>query len=102
MATDREERRRRLRERSREIEKAFEGEYKEQIEGLLGLSRSELDEITPDTTDVETYDKLIAVVRTASAENIQQAELKEHIMALGEIAVTIAKRVPKLAAVLAL
>jgi len=99
---DREARRRRLRERNTEIRAAFEGEYKEQLEGLLGLSRDELDQITPDTTDVETYDKLIAVVREASAQNIRQAELKEHIMELGEVALEIAKRVPKLAAVLAI
>jgi len=102
MAIDKAALRKRLEERSREIEKAFEGEYKEQIEGLLGLSRDELDKITPDATDVEIYDKLIAVVRTASAENIQQAELKEHIIELGEIALNIAKRVPQLASVLAL
>ncbi len=102
MPIDKKALRKRLEERSREIEKAFEGEYQEHIQGLLGLSRKELDKITPDATDVEIYDKLIAVVRTASAENIQQAELKAYIMELGEIAVNIAKRVPRLASILAL
>ena len=80
-----------------QIHKAFLGEYKQEIEGLLGLSREEIDKITPGTTDLETYDKLIAVVRRASANNISQAELKNRIIELGEVAVSIAKRVSKLA-----
>ena len=79
------------------IHTAFQGIYKEEIEGLLGLSKEEIDKITPDTTDLETYDKLIAVVRRASAANISQAELKNRIMELGEVAVSISKRVTKLA-----
>jgi len=80
-----------------QIHIAFQGEYKEEIEGLLGLSKEEIDKITPDTTDLEIYDKLIAVVRRASANNISQAELKNRIMELGEVAVAISKRVIKLA-----
>jgi len=76
---------------------AFEGQYREQIEGLLGLSREEIDRITPGTTDLETYDQLISLVKEASAENLSQADLKEHIVEMGDIAVSIAKRVPKLA-----
>ena len=79
------------------IHEAFQGDYKEEIEGLLGLSREEIDKITPDTTDLETYDKLIAVVRRASANNISQAELKNRIMELGEVGISIAKRVSSLA-----
>jgi hypothetical protein len=79
------------------IHEAFKGGYKEEIEGLLGLSKEEIDKITPDTTDLETYDKLIAVVRRASANNISQAELKNRIIELGEVAVSISKRVTKLA-----
>ncbi len=94
---DREAYRRKLRERALENRKAFEGEYKTEIQGLLGLSREELDDITPDTADLEVYDQLITVVKEASASNIAQAELKSQIMELGNIAITIAKRVPSLA-----
>jgi len=79
------------------IHNAFIGNYKEEIEGLLGLSREQIDKITPDTTDLEIYDKLIVVVRRASANNISQAELKNRITELGKVAVTIAKGVSKLA-----
>jgi len=76
---------------------AFEGAYREEIEELLGLSREELDRLTPGTSDLETYDKLITVVKEASAANIAQAELKSRITELGEVAISIAKRVPRLA-----
>jgi len=79
------------------IHTAFQRDYKEEIEGLLGLSREEIDKITPDTTDLETYDKLIAVVRRASVNNISQAELKNRIKELGEVAILISMRVTKLA-----
>ncbi len=87
----------RLRERARANRLAFEGQYREEIEGLLGLSRKELERITPDTTDLEIYDQLITVVKEASASNIAQAELKSRVMKLGRVAISIAKQVPKLA-----
>lgn len=89
--------RKKLEERAKMNRLAFEGQYREEIEGLLGLSREELDRITPDKSDLEIYDQLITVVKEASAANIAQAELKTQIMELGEVAVSIAKRVSKLA-----
>lgn len=83
-----------------ENRKKFEGIYKDQINELLGLSREEIDKITPDTTDLEIYDQLITLVKEASAANINQAELKGHIEGLGKIAVEIAKKVGSLAKML--
>lgn len=90
--------RKKLQERAKANRLAFEGQYREEIKGLLGLSREELDQITSDTTDLEIYDQLITVVKEASVANIAQAELKSRIMELGEVAISIAKHVPKLAA----
>lgn len=84
-------------ERNRE---AFEGLYKDELNDLLGLSREEINEITPDLTDLEVYDKLIAVVKEASRKNIMQAQLKAQIEELGNIAIEVAKKVPSLAALL--
>ena len=89
--------RRKLKKRAEENRRTFEGRFKDEINGLLGLSKEEIDRITPDTTDLEVYDQLITVVKEASAANISQAELKNHIMELGEVAVSISKRVTKLA-----
>jgi hypothetical protein len=97
---DIEEFKRRLREKMAENRKAFEGQYKNEINGLMGLSKSEIDEITPGITDLETYDQLITLVKEASRVNLTQAQLKARIEELGEVAVKIAKKVPSLASIL--
>jgi hypothetical protein len=81
-------------ERGRE---AFNGKYKNELNELTGLSRAEIDEISPDTTDLEIYDRLITVVKEASRVNLAQAELKHQIAKLGSLAITIAGKVPSLA-----
>lgn len=80
---------------------AFKGLYKSELNELAGLSRAEIDAISPGTTDLETYDQLISVVKEASRVNLAQAELKNQIVKLGELGIKIAKRVPSLAAILA-
>jgi hypothetical protein len=90
--------RRRVKEAMKRADEAFRGEYAEEMNGLLGLSRAQIDEITPDSTDLQTYDQLVEVVKEASRVNIEQAELVNRIEAMGDVAVSIAKRVPKLAA----
>ena len=93
---DLEKYRERLKKRAKENREAFNGIYKDEIDGLLGLSREEIDKITPDTTDLEIYDQLITIVKQASASNISQAELKKNIEELGEIGISIAKKIPSL------
>ncbi len=93
----RERYRRRVREAMKRADEAFRGEYADEINGLLGLSRTELDQLTPDATDLETYDRLIEVVKEASRVNVEQAELVNRIETLGDLAVRIAKKVPSLA-----
>lgn len=78
---------------------AFEGEFADEINELLGLSREEIDKITPDGTDLQEYDKLITVVKAASRHNLSQAELVANIRELGDIAVSIAKKTKGLAKV---
>jgi hypothetical protein len=88
--------RRKLQERAEANRQAFNGSFREEIKQLLGLSREEIDQITSDATDLETYDQLITVVKEASSANISQAELKNRIAELGEVAIEIAKRIPTL------
>jgi len=95
-----EEFKRKLREKMAENREAFEGGYKEQLNDLMGLSKSEIDEITPDNMDMELYDQLITVVKEASRVNLSQTQLKKRIEELGAIAVRIAKKVPSIAALL--
>ena len=97
---NREERRARLRRRFRQADESFMGLYKDQLNELLGLPREKIDELTPDSTDLLVYDKLIATVKEASAQNVKQGELIENIKELGELGIKIAKKVPKLATLL--
>lgn len=80
--------------------KAFVGTYKDELNALSGLSKEEIDAISPGITDLQKYDELITVVKEASRVNLEQAALKAQIVKLGNIAITIAKRVPTLAAIL--
>lgn len=80
---------------------AFQGDFADEINGLLGLSRDEIDLITPDVTDLAVYGALIEVVKEASRKNTSQAELKARIRGLGTIAIEIAKKVEPLAKLLA-
>lgn len=98
---DIEEFKRRLRDKMEENRQAFEGQYKEELNDLMGLSRSEIDIITPDLTDLEIYDQLITIVKEASRVNLAQVELKSRIEELGEVAIKIAKKIHPLAALLA-
>jgi len=83
-----------------EADNAFNGKYKDELNELLGLSKSEIDSLTPDTTDMIVYSKLIKVVEQASKDNLAQANLINNIKSLGDLAVKIAKKVPALAAIL--
>lgn len=85
-------------ERGRE---AFRGRYKDELNELAGLSRAEIDAITPDMTDLQKYDELITVVKEASRVNLTQTQLRRKIEALGATAVKIARRVPSLAGIFA-
>ncbi len=78
---------------------AFMGKYKNELNELAGLSKEEIDAISPGITDLQKYDELITVVKEASRVNLQQAELKNRIIQLGDLAVSIAKCVPSLATI---
>jgi hypothetical protein len=79
---------------------AFTGIYKDELNALSGLSKEEIDAISLGITDLQKYDELITVVKEASRVNLEQAALKAQIIRLGDIAVTIAKRIPSLAKIL--
>lgn len=79
---------------------AFSAKYGNEIDELMGLSRDEIDAITPDATDLQEYDRLISVVKQASRHNLEQAELISRIKQLGDVAVAIAKKTTALGALL--
>ena len=93
--------RRRVRAAMQRADQAFRGLYAEEINALLGLSKEEIDEITPDATDLKIYNELLEVVKEASRVNLEQAELANRIKTMGEVAARIAAKVPSLAALFA-
>jgi hypothetical protein len=76
---------------------AFSGLYQNELSQLMGLSQSDIEAITPETTAMATYSKLIKVVEQASKDNISQADLITNIKSLGDIAIKISGKVPTLA-----
>lgn len=92
--------RRRVNTAFKNADAAFKGKYRSEIEGLLGLSRAEIDAMAPGVTDIQTYERLMIVVREASRVNLAQAELANRIRSLGKFGIRIAKKVPALAAIL--
>jgi len=83
-----------------EADAAFNGQYQKELNELMGLSKAEIDAITPGTADFQMYSILIKVVEKASRDNLSQAQLIDNIRDLGEVAVKIAKKIPQFSALL--
>lgn len=78
-----------------EADAAFNGIYKVELDSLTGLSKEDIDSITPGTEDLRVYSVLIKVVEKASKENTSKAQLIGDIKELGDIAVKIAEKIPQ-------
>lgn len=100
MAYNREEMRRRMREAAERTKATLNGQFEDHFRGLRGLSKEEIEVITPDRTDEEIYEVLMETVQEATQQNIQQSELIDRVKELGSVAVAIAKKVPSLAVLL--
>lgn len=84
-----------------EADDAFDGMYKDELNKLEGLSKAEVNLVTPnDTEALKVYENLIQVVKKASRDNVKQADLIKDIKELGEVAVKIARKIPQFAALL--
>lgn len=84
-------------ERARQaLEGRFQAEYRE----LRALTPEQIDGVTPNIEDQVQYERLIALVEEASRKNLSQAQLVERIRALGDVAVTIARKSSALARIL--
>jgi len=77
-------------------EKTLNGQFSKIYKELRNLSPEEIDSITPDITDQKEYERMIALVQEATERNLNQAQLIERIKNLGDIAISIARKVPSL------
>ncbi len=83
-----------------EADEAFNGKYNDELIKLYGLSKDEIDSITPGTANLQVYTVLIKVVEKASIENLSEAQLIRNIKELGDVAIKIAKKLPRFDALL--
>jgi len=83
-----------------EANAAFNGQYKEVLNKLYGLSKDEINSVMPGTADLQMYAVLIKVVEDASKKNLSQAQLIKNIKDLGDLAVKLAKKIPEFTALL--
>ena len=83
----------RLKQLFKEADESFDGKYANEVDELNGLSRSEIDQIVPGTTDLKTYNVLVKLVEEASRKNMKKAELIDQIKQTGEIGISIAKNI---------
>ena len=79
-----------------EADAAFNGAYKSELDRLTGLSKAEIDAVTPGTEDLRVYSVLVKVVEQASRDNLAIADLRNRITELGQVAVKIASKIPGL------
>lgn len=97
---------------SKEALAAFDAAFAEDItraeaglQGRFGAALDELLTLSNSSTAAEDilkfpnadYSRLITLVESASASNLSNAQLKDRIVALGDSAVSIAKKVSRLA-----
>jgi predicted nuclease with TOPRIM domain len=81
-------------------EKALDGQFSDIYKELRNLSPDKIDSITPDTTDQKEYERMIALVQEATERNLDKVQLVEQIKEMGTVAMSIARMVPTLAALL--
>ena len=77
----------------KEANDAFDGKYSSEVNELNGLSKAEIDKITPGTEGQKAYKVLMKLVEEASRENMDKAELIDQIKETGEIGISIAKKI---------
>ncbi len=91
----------RFRKSAEKANEKFFSQYRDTISALQGLSDDDLTKLLPnEPTRKEKYDALVRVVKEAETKNLQQAALVDNIKALGNVALSIARNIPSLAAIL--
>lgn len=63
----------------------------EELQTLLSMTRDQLDELRPQVTDEETYNRLIEIVEEATRNNEQIAQFKARLMQGGSKLLKIGK-----------
>ena len=94
--SNRNERKKRLREKAKESMRDAESILEEEIKALLLATTVELEKLRPNIGDEETYNQLINAVNEATAKNENLAQLKDRLMVLGTNVIRTAKKAASL------
>lgn len=81
--SNRNERKKRLREKAKQSMRDVEEILDEEIKALLLATTVELEKLRPKIGDEETYNQLINAVNEATSKNENLAQLKDRLMVLG-------------------
>lgn len=91
--TDREERRRRLREASRRAAIDADVQLAAELDTIRQANTADLEALKPKLSDPEAFDALVAAVQESTAANETKAQLRGRVKALGEGVLKVAKEV---------
>jgi hypothetical protein len=94
--TNRNERKKRLREKAKESMRDAESILEEEIKALMQATTVELEKLRPNIGDEKTYNQLINAVNEATAKNENLAQLKDRLMVLGTDIIRTAKKTASL------
>lgn len=78
----------------------FKSQYADVIRDMKTRPKNEVELLLPDVQEQALYDELIPIVEKAKEDNLDAAQLRQNIQALGEKALWVAKKVPELAVLL--
>lgn len=96
MADDTEDIRARFRKAAEKAAGETDAELADEISALNERTTVDLEELKPQVSDPESYDKLIAAVEESTAKNESVAQLQTRLIGLGKGVVKVAKEAAKL------
>jgi hypothetical protein len=94
--SDREEKKKKLRDLARQSKQKADELLEDELRVLAEATQSDLEALRPKITDEQTYQKLIAAVRESTSKNESLAELKDRLEKVGSGLSQVAKVAVKL------
>jgi len=91
--TDREERKKLLREKSKRAKREADVKLAAELEAIRQANTADLEALKPKLSDPEAFDALVAAVQESTAANETKAQLRGRVKALGEGVLKVAKEV---------
>jgi hypothetical protein len=89
--TDREERKKRLREASRRSAAAADKDLADELDRLRQAQAADLAALKPQLSDQAAFDALVKAVRESTAANETKAQLRKRMKELGEGVLRVAR-----------